>query len=82
MIGIDSVETKVRELFATILQVSIDNVNVNSTPENTENWDSFQHLVLVSAFEEEFDICIEPEEVAEMYKDYQTFKMIIMQKLR
>jgi acyl carrier protein len=75
-------ETQVKDFFATVLQVPADNVNDESTPENLESWDSFQHMVLVSAFEEEFDVCVEPEEVAEMYKDYQTFKMIIMKKLK
>lgn len=74
-------ETKVKELFAIVLQVSAEEINEKSTPDNVENWDSFQHIVLVSAFEEEFDICIEPEEVVEMYKDYLTFKKIIMEKL-
>ena len=75
-------ERTIKELFTTIAQVSIDAVSDKSTPYSIENWDSFQHIVLVSAFEEEFDICFEPEEVVEMYKDYQTFKVLVIKKLR
>ena len=75
-------ETKVKELFATILEVPANKINDTTTPENIENWDSFKHIVLVSAFEEEFNISVEPEDVVEMYKDYETFKMIIMEKLK
>jgi acyl carrier protein len=39
-------------------------------------------MVLVSAFEEEFNISIEPEEVFEMYRDYKTFKTTIMNKMK
>lgn len=75
-------ETKVKELFATILEVPADKINDKATPENIENWDSFKHIVLVSAFEEEFNISVEPEDVVEMYKNYETFKTIIMEKLK
>jgi len=75
-------ETKVKELFSTILEVPANKINDKTTPENIENWDSFKHIVLVSAFEEEFNISVEPEDVVEMYKNYETFKMIIMEKLK
>lgn len=74
-------EEKIKELFATILLTSVDIINDKTAPGNLENWDSFQHLTLVSGFEEEFDIEIEPEEIPEMYKDFQIFKKTILQKL-
>ncbi len=73
-------ETKIKDLFTTILQLPDNNINEKTTPEHIEKWDSFQHMVLVSAFEEEFSISIEPEEVFEMYRDYGTFKAIIKNK--
>ena len=36
-----------------------------------------QHLILVSGFEEEFGIDLDPEEAVEMYKDFATFKRIV-----
>ena len=76
-----SMEDKVKELFAVMLQVSPDEISDKTSPENVELWDSLHHLILVSGFEEEFNIDIEPEETVQMYKDFQTFKSVILQKL-
>lgn len=35
-------------------------------PDNLENWDSLQHLSLVTAIEEEFNIILKPEEITLM----------------
>jgi acyl carrier protein len=40
-----------------------------------------QHLILVSGFEEEFGLDIDPEEAVEMYKDFATFKRIVLHYL-
>jgi len=75
-------EEKIKEMFANVLQILGDNVNDDTKREDIENWDSLQHIILVAVFEEEFNISIEPEEIVEMYKDYYTFKSIIMRKVR
>jgi len=75
------VEEKIRELFATILQVSLDKVGDETRPDSLERWDSIQHLILVSGFEEEFGLDIDPEEAVEMYKDFATFKRIVLHYL-
>jgi acyl carrier protein len=41
-----------------------------------------QHLILVSGFEEEFGLDIDPEEAVEMYEDFATFKRIVLQNLK
>lgn len=37
-------------------------------PEKLENWDSLQHLSLITAFEEEFNIVLDPDEITLMNK--------------
>ena len=74
-------EKKVRDLFAAILQVDPNDIQNQTKPENLPKWDSLQHLILVSGFEEEFDLEIDPEEAVEMYKDFETFKRIVLEKL-
>lgn len=74
-------EDKIKGLFATILKVKPSEVYDNAAPGSLTNWDSLQHLFLVSGFEEEFGIEIEPEEAVEMYKDFGTFKKIVLRKL-
>jgi len=73
--------SKIEDLFATILQIPPEEVRDSLSPEFLDGWDSFQHMILVSAFEEEFDISVEPEEIVEMYKDFKTFKNIILEKI-
>ena len=74
-------ENRIKDLFAAILKVEPDRISDSTTPQSLENWDSLQHLFLVSGFEEEFAIEIEPEEAVEMYKDFNTFKGIVARKL-
>jgi acyl carrier protein len=75
------VEEQIRDLFAALLQVSPDEVRDETRPASLERWDSMQHLILVSGFEEEFGLDIDPEQAVEMYKDFATFKRIVLHYL-
>ena len=74
-------DDQIRELFATLLQVTPEKIEDQTSPANLDRWDSMQHLILVAGFEEEFGIDLDPEEAAESYKDFATFKGIILQKM-
>ncbi|MHA1749057.1 MAG: phosphopantetheine-binding protein [Promethearchaeota archaeon] len=74
-------ENKIKELFATILKIPLNRISDNLSPDQVEEWDSLNHLNLISSFEEEFSIEIEPEEIIEMNKNYKTLKTIILKKL-
>jgi acyl carrier protein len=74
-------EARIRELFATLLQVAPDQLRDESRPSEVPGWDSMQHLILVSGFEEEFGIDVDPEEAVDMYTDFASFKRIVMKKL-
>jgi len=75
-------EEKVKELFAVILKVSTSQITDETRPADLPRWDSLQHLILVSGFEEEFNLDIDPDEAVEMYKDFQTFRSIILKKMK
>ena len=74
-------EEKIRDLFAVLLQVSPDEIKDETRPASLARWDSMQHLILVSGFEEEFGLDIDPEEAVEMYKDFATFKRVVLHYL-
>ncbi len=40
-----------------------------------------QHLILVSGFEEELGVDVDPEEAIAMYANFAAFKKVVMQKL-
>jgi acyl carrier protein len=79
--GVMAVEERIRELFATLLQVGSEGIDDRTRPQSLERWDSMQHLILVSGFEEELEIDIDPEEAVDMYQDFGTFKRIVLRKL-
>jgi acyl carrier protein len=57
---------KVRSITADILEVSPGQLTPQSSSENIETWDSVHHLNLILAFEQEFGIQLEPEEIDQM----------------
>ena len=75
-------EERIRELFATLLQVRPSEIHDRTDPASIARWDSMQHLILVSGFEEEFGVDVDPEEAVDMYKDFATFKRVVLQKLQ
>lgn len=75
-------EDAVRELFATLLGVSVDRIEDRTRPANIESWDSMQHLILVSGFEEEFGIDVDPEEAVDMYESFGAFRRIVLEKMK
>ncbi len=74
-------DEKIRELFATLLQVAPEGIEDQTSPASLERWDSMQHLIVVAGFEEEFGLDLDPEEAVEMYKDFATFKRIVRQRM-
>ena len=57
-------EEKVFKILKDVLEM--DEVSMNTSQDNCENWNSLRHLNLVSELEDEFDVEFEPEEIAEM----------------
>jgi len=55
-------------------------INVNTIQENMEQWNSLNHLILVSELEEEFNVEFEPDEIAEM-KSVKQIVFFVRQKL-
>ena len=58
-------EEKVIKIMKDVLEM--DEVSMNISQDNCENWNSLRHLNLVSELEDEFDVEFEPEEIAEMH---------------
>ena len=58
----DQIRTIASDLFA----IPIGQITAASSPENIESWDSVQHLNLVLALEEKFQMQLAPEEIEQM----------------
>ena len=57
---------RVRATASDVLQVPADQLTPESSPESIEAWDSIHHLNLILAFEQEFGVQFEPEEIDQM----------------
>lgn len=54
------------DLFAEELEVEVDELNDESSPENVESWDSLAAMRLVCAIEEEFDVRLGTGDIMKM----------------
>jgi len=59
-------EKRIFDVIANIMEESIENINLDSSSDNIDNWDSLKHMNLVLALEEEFEVQFESEEIMEM----------------
>jgi acyl carrier protein len=75
------VEDRIKELFAVVLKEQPAAITDETRPATLARWDSLQHLILVSSFEEELGVDIDPAEIAEMFQSFGAFKRIILEKL-
>jgi len=57
---------QVRQLVSDIFAVPMELVEEDSSPETIGAWDSMQHLNLVLAVEEKFNVRFSPEEMEQM----------------
>jgi acyl carrier protein len=58
---------RVREVAADVLQLRPDRINPQTSPQQVESWDSVQHLTLVLALEQAFEVELTPEEIEGMH---------------
>ena len=71
---------RVRGIAADILGVGPSQIMPQSSSENIETWDSVHHLNLILAFEQEFGVQLEPEEIDQM-NNVERIISILEQKL-
>jgi acyl carrier protein len=63
---------KIKEVMSAVLEVPLESIMDDASPDNIENWDSLRHLNLILALEEEFGISIPDDEVGNLVN----FKLI------
>ena len=55
--------SKLTSVLSKILEIDTGSINLNSSPENIESWDSYNGLAIVSALEQEFHVEFKIEEI-------------------
>ncbi len=75
-----NIQEKLKQIFANLFSVNADSIHEKISPEDVDGWDSFQHLNLILAIEEEFGISISPEESMQML-NFGLIVLLIEEKL-
>ncbi len=57
---------RVRQITADLFNLPGPEITPQSSPDTIEGWDSLQHLNLVLALEQEFDLQFSPEEIEQL----------------
>ncbi len=57
---------KAREIVADALGLELAEVTANATMETVADWDSLQHLAVVTALEADLAVTLSPEQVTEL----------------
>ena len=57
---------RVQTVFSDVFQIAREQVGPDSSPDTIPNWDSLQHLNLVLALEQEFEVQFTPEEIEQL----------------
>ena len=55
-------------ILANVLEIDIDQITDETSPDHIENWDSFNHLMLISEIETKFDVKFTMDEVGQIKK--------------
>jgi acyl carrier protein len=73
-------DEQLKEIFATALDLEIDEIENDSSQDNLEDWDSLGHLNLISEIEKEFKVKVTMDEVMAM-TTYSKVKEVISDHL-
>jgi acyl carrier protein len=71
---------KLKKIVSEILEIDIDSINDETSPQNVESWDSLKHIYIVTSIEEEFNIRFSDEEITDML-NYKLICMILEEKI-
>ena len=73
-------ENKLKDICATIFEVDVSIINSDSSPDNIETWDSMNHMNLILAIEEEFQLKILDDDAVELLSYLEIITYIRKQK--
>ncbi|HRZ05517.1 MAG TPA: acyl carrier protein [Candidatus Competibacteraceae bacterium] len=72
----ENLEYLIKQVMSDILNLSPDSITDDTSVDNTESWDSANHIQLVIALEEEFSISFDPSEFEAMLSYLDVLQMV------
>ena len=62
----ETLSSDLSEMMSDLFDVDPDDVNLETSPDTIESWDSIGHIRLIASIEEKYGLSIPPEEQIEM----------------
>ena len=72
-------ELKLKQVIANVFDMKVENIDINSSKDTIDNWDSIRQMNLIFALEESFEIQLSDEEAIELL-NYEKIKIILLEK--
>jgi acyl carrier protein len=69
-------ENKIKEVMSNVFNIDINSINIKSSQDNIENWDSLKHMNLLVALEEEFCIEFDDDSIEDLINFQLIFSVI------
>ena len=69
-------EEKLKKIIGSVFKIDASSVNNETSPDTVENWDSLNHLNLVLALEEGFDVSFTEEQTVEIL-NFELIKLLL-----
>ncbi|HAZ10354.1 MAG TPA: hypothetical protein DCY56_04535 [Candidatus Omnitrophica bacterium] len=73
-------EEKIKNIMSSVFEIKASKIDETTSPDTAEKWDSLNHMILVVALEEEFNVEFTGEEIVEMIS-YPLIKIVIKEKM-
>ena len=75
------IENKIKKILSIIFLINKNKININSSNQNIEQWDSLKQLSLILAIEEEFNIHLSNEETL-LLVDFKSILKVVRGKVK
>lgn len=69
-------EQKLKQIIASVFKIDVGGVNEDTSPDTVESWDSLNHLNLVLALEEAFNVNFTESQTVEIL-NYELIKITL-----
>ena len=71
------IESNLFKIFAKVFGLIDNSINMSTSQENLENWDSLNHILLIVEIEKKFDIKFKVGEIGELNSAKKIFERIL-----
>ena len=76
----NNIKHRIKNIMSAVFEMSVDEIDENSSPDNIESWDSINHMKIVVAMEEEFNVQFTDADIIELI-NMKLIMAVLLEKL-